>query len=182
MMRNRVGGPCPIRRDDSRDELVSLLYSRFRGDLLTKVQRLTGHDRGWAEDVVQETLIRAWQHADTLRTDPDELRRWLGTVAQRIVIDGWRGRGRRPREVELNSSVAVAVEDAVEHTLSKIMVANLLGRLPEKYRTVVYETYVRGRTVRDAATVLGVPEGTVKSRLHAASRTLRTMMRGSPDR
>src|SRR6201991_1096306 len=81
------------------DTLVKMLYREHSGPLLMFVLRLTGGDRQRAEDVVQETLLRAWRNADRLGTSGHpSLRPWLVTVARRIVIDEHRSVLARPRE------------------------------------------------------------------------------------
>lgn len=159
--------------DDPKEELMSLLYKDFRDRLFAQVLRLTNHDRQWTEDVVQETFIRAWQHSDDLNREPGMLRGWLLTVARRIVIDGWRNRSARPREVELESPDTAKTSDETDRTLAAMVVADALRHLDHKHQSVVFETYFAGRTVREAAIILGLPEGTVKSRLYNAMRTLR---------
>ncbi|KZB82463.1 sigma-70 family RNA polymerase sigma factor [Amycolatopsis regifaucium] len=161
------------RSDDPSDELISLLYKDFRPTLFDQVLHLTGHDQQWTEDVVQETLIRAWQHSGTLNREPGMLRGWLLTVARRIVIDGWRNRRARPQEVELESSENAETADRTDQSLSALVISEALRYLDHKYQAVIYETYLTGHTVREAAVILGIPEGTVKSRLYAAMKTLR---------
>src|SRR5690349_23437980 len=58
--------------------------------------RLVGNDRGRAEDVTQETLLRAWRHGSILESPPAAVRSWLFTVARNIVIDDWRSRKAHP--------------------------------------------------------------------------------------
>ena len=169
---NSAGG-VPAGSDRSGEEFATTLYAQFKGVLLAQVLGLTNRDRQWAEDVVQETLIRAWQNAETLVRDPRMLRGWLLTVARRIVIDGWRTRRARPREVELTSPDSVEVPDETEQRLSMMVINDVIGRLGPEHRAAIYETYVRGRTVREAALVLGIPEGTVKSRVYTAMKILR---------
>jgi RNA polymerase sigma-70 factor, ECF subfamily len=173
---NSVGG---VWVDDRRsgEQLVTELYAQFKGALHAHVLGLTNHDRQWTEDVVQETLIRAWQNAETLVRDPRMLRGWLLTVARRIVIDGWRTRQSRPQEVELTSPDTVGVADETEQRLSIMVINDVIGRLGEEHRAAIYETYVRGRTVREAAVILGIPEGTVKSRVYNAMKILRRALR-----
>ncbi|ACU35131.1 sigma-70 family RNA polymerase sigma factor [Actinosynnema pretiosum subsp. pretiosum] len=161
------------------EELVTTLYAQFEGVLLAHVLKLTGNDRQWAEDVVQETLIRAWRNAETLVSDPRMLRGWLLTVSRRIVIDDWRGRRARPVEVELTGDDVALEPDRTEQGLSRMVLADLIGKLGAEHREAICETYVRGRTVREAAVVLGIPEGTVKSRVYHAMKILRRSMEES---
>ncbi|MFB9907213.1 sigma-70 family RNA polymerase sigma factor [Allokutzneria oryzae] len=156
---------------------MAMLYGRFKPVLLAHAMQLTNQDRQWSEDVVQETLIRAWQNSTNLVREPGMLRGWLLTVARRIVIDGWRNRRARPKEVELTDSDVAEVRDESERSLSTMVIVQVLGKLSAEHRAAVYETYVRGRTVREAAEVLGIPVGTVKSRLHKATRIIRRALR-----
>jgi RNA polymerase sigma-70 factor (ECF subfamily) len=159
------------------EELVTVLYGQFRGALFAHVLGLTNHDRQWTEDVVQETLIRAWQNSENLVREPRMLRGWLLTVARRIVIDGWRTRQARPQEVELTSPDSMEAPDETDQALSLMVITEVIGRLGEEHRAAIYETYVRGRTIKEAAIVLGIPEGTVKSRLYKAMQILRGALR-----
>ncbi|MDX3190680.1 sigma-70 family RNA polymerase sigma factor [Streptomyces sp. MN03-5084-2B] len=155
------------------DDLVPLLYKDFRATLFAQVLSLTNHDRQWTEDVVQETMIRAWQHSDTLEREPGMLRGWLLTVARRIVIDGWRNRRVRPQEVALEIPENAESTDRADSSLAALTITRALRELDAKYQSVIYETYLAGNTVRQAAEILGIPEGTVKSRLYTAMRQLR---------
>ncbi|HKN56666.1 MAG TPA: sigma-70 family RNA polymerase sigma factor [Amycolatopsis sp.] len=159
--------------DEAPDDFIAMLYKNFRATLFNQVMALTNHDRQWAEDVVQETLIRAWQHSDQLEREPGMLRGWLLTVARRIVIDGWRNRKVRPQEVALEIPDNAQTSDRTDSSLVALTITQALLNLDEKYQSVIYETYLAGNTVKQAATILGIPEGTVKSRLYTAMRKLR---------
>ena len=91
------------------DELVRALYAEHAGPLLGYVLRLTGGDRHRAEDVVQETMLRAWRHPEAAKPAHGSLRPWLITVARNIVIDHARARKARPAEVGEPSAAMVAV-------------------------------------------------------------------------
>jgi RNA polymerase sigma-70 factor (ECF subfamily) len=158
---------------DPADDLIPLLYKDFRSTLFSQVLSLTNYDRQWTEDVVQETMIRAWQHSGSLEREPGMLRGWLLTVARRIVIDGWRNRRVRPQEVALEIPENAETADRTDSSLAALTISRALVELDQKYRSVISETYLAGNTVRQAATILGIPEGTVKSRLYTAMRQLR---------
>ncbi len=138
---------------------------------------LTGNDRARAEDVAQETLLRAWRNAAVLEESRGSVRSWLFTVAKNIVIDEWRSQ-RVKREIPSDDlyelpGVTPQVDDRTDELLLSWVVAEALTSLSAEHRAVLLECYYRGRSVAEAAQRLGVPPGTVKSRTHYALRALR---------
>lgn len=144
------------------------------------VLNLTGHDRHWAEDVVQETMIKAWRNADKLDRQPDMLRAWLRTVAGRIVIDGWRNRQCRPQEVDEAHADFLSVPDEGETTVARIAIYDALQRISPVHRETLAQIYFLDRTVHEAAAALAVPDGTIKSRIHYAVQALRRAVAERP--
>ena len=160
------------------DTLVRMLYDEHAGPLLMFVLRLTGGDRQRAEDIVQETLLRAWRNAHRLGAQGQQsLRPWLVTVARRIAIDDHRSVAARPAETydrELESFPSTA--DETDRVLRLMTVTDALRTLSHSHREILVETYFRGRTVPEAADALGLPLGTAKSRVYYALRALRTAL------
>lgn len=152
-------------------ELIRELYAEHGGPLLGYVQRLTGGDRQAAEDIVQETLLRAWRHPDALTGRP--VRPWLFTVAKNLVVDSYRARRARPAEIGDAAIALLPAEDEAERALESWAVADALSALRPEHRQVLVETYYRGHSVAEAASVLGIPSGTVKSRTFYALRALK---------
>ncbi|GAB7042559.1 MULTISPECIES: sigma-70 family RNA polymerase sigma factor [Catenuloplanes] len=142
--------------------------------LLAYVRQLVKGDLHWAEDVVQETMVRAWKNPDARMKDGRWSRGWLCTVARRIVIDNIRAAAARPAEApdELMPEVAAAEIDLAAR-LDDREVRAAIAVLPERLRTVLVEIFYQERTVAEAAEVLDVPAGTVKSRTFYALRALR---------
>jgi RNA polymerase sigma-70 factor, ECF subfamily len=161
------------RRADTREESLRALYDGHASALLAYALRLTDGDRGRAEDIVQETLVRAWRHLDRLDETAGPVRPWLFTVAQRLAIDAHRARRARPPETGDAVLASVPGFDDVEPALDRIVVTDALDSLSAEHRAVIVETYYRGRSVAEAAAVLGIPPGTVKSRSYYALRALR---------
>ena len=155
------------------EEGLRALYDAHATGLLAYAMRLTGGDRARAEDVVQETLVRAWRNLDRLDDAVAPVRPWLLTVAKRVAIDAHRAERARPAEVgEAMLAVAPAL-DQMDAMLDRVVVTEALDSLSREHRAVIVETYYRGRSVAQAAEALGVPEGTVKSRCYYALRALK---------
>jgi RNA polymerase sigma-70 factor (ECF subfamily) len=165
---------------DPGDELVRRLYHEHGSVLLGYVTRLTG-DRQLAEDVVQETLVRAWRNRDQMTQEFGSVRGWLVTVAKNIVTDQWRARAARPREVEAPPADRPGGADPAEEVTNALLVAEGLRALSADHREALVEVYLRGRSMAEAAQVLDVPAGTVKSRVHYALRSLRSQFGGIQD-
>lgn len=154
------------------DRLLRALWDEHAAPLLAYAMRLTG-DRGRAEDVVQETLLKAWRNRDRIDASRESLRPWLLTIAHRVAIDAHRARQARPPEVGDEALLAVAVDDDIDRALETWLIAEALASLTPPHREVLVETYYRGRSTAEAANVLRIPQGTVKSRTFYALRALR---------
>ena len=158
------------------DALVTELYRQYRVPLMAYVLRLTAGDRQQAEDVVQETMLRAWRQAGQLDLTEPSLMPWLATVARRIVIDDKRRKSARPAETGDGMLENAPAADSTDELLRKVLVAEALRSLSAAHREVLNETILRDRTVNDAAEALGIPVGTVKSRVYYALKALRVVL------
>lgn len=154
------------------DELLRVLHDQHAAALWGFVLHLTGGDRSRAEDVVQETLFRAWRKPVVLAQKDASARGWLFTVARNIVVDDWRSAQRRPT-TSSELLPELLEPDGADTAVQSIMVTEALRRLSRDHRAVLLECYFRGCTAAQAAGRLGVPVGTVKSRLHYALQALR---------
>jgi RNA polymerase sigma-70 factor (ECF subfamily) len=155
------------------DQLTAL-YAEHSAALLSFVTRLTSGDLQWAEDVVQETLLRAWRSNVPTGEGHPPVRSWLFTVARRIVIDSVRRRAARPSEIG-NPEVLEYIPDAdrIDEVLTSMAVSDALASLSPAHRDVLNEVYFRGSKIDEAAQALGIAAGTVKSRTYYALRALR---------
>jgi RNA polymerase sigma-70 factor (ECF subfamily) len=166
------------RQADADEALVRSLYEEHGRALLAYATRLTG-DRAAAEDVVQETLLRAWKHPEVLVNGRGSVRGWLLTVARNIITDRARARAARPVEVAESPATPPIERDHADSVVDSMVVMEALDQLSGHHRDVLVELYFRGRSVTEAADVLGIPPGTVKSRSHHALRALREVF-GAP--
>jgi RNA polymerase sigma-70 factor (ECF subfamily) len=157
------------------DRLVADLYRQYRSPLMAFVLRLTAGDRQRAEDIVQETMLRAWRERGQLDQSAS-LMPWLATVARRIVIDEQRKRDVRPAETGADDLERASVTDLTDDVLRSVIVTDALRALSPSHREVLNATILSDRTVNEAAQVLGIPVGTVKSRVYYALRALKLVL------
>jgi RNA polymerase sigma-70 factor (ECF subfamily) len=163
---------------DHEESLLRELYENHAGPLLAFVLRIANGDRLRAEDIVQETILRAWRNAHLLNANGGRsLRPWLVTVARRIAIDGYRSDAGHPRQVydhDLTNTASAAMgPDDPERVVESVAMNDALRDLTHAHREILVETYFNGRTISEAAQKLAIPLGTAKSRVHHALRSLR---------
>jgi RNA polymerase sigma-70 factor, ECF subfamily len=158
---------------NSPEVVMQRLHDEHAGALWGHCLRLTNHDRARAEDVCQETLLRAWRNAALLDESQGSVRAWLFTVARNIVIDESRTRRARSEIPMGELPEPSSSSDGSDELLMTWVVADAVTRLSPDHRAVLQETYFKGRPVAEAARQLGIPEGTVKSRTHYALHALR---------
>ncbi|WP_407688085.1 sigma-70 family RNA polymerase sigma factor [Mycobacterium sp. HUMS_1102779] len=154
--------------------LMRAIYDEHAAVLWRYALRLTG-DASHAEDVVQETLLRAWQHPEIIGDADRSARAWMFTVARNMIIDD--RRSARFRHVVASTDDVGAPEqstpDEVNAALDRLLIADAMAQLSAEHRAVIQRSYYRGWTTVQIAADLEIAEGTVKSRLHYAVRALR---------
>jgi RNA polymerase sigma-70 factor, ECF subfamily len=149
------------------------LYAEHGPTLLRLATALTGGDRGRAEDLVQETMLRAWTHRAKLDIQQRSPRAWLITVVQRLAVDAHRARRARPAAVELDEHLELAGGQRADANIDDVGVRAAIAALTGPQRQVLAEVYYRDRSVAEAARILQIPPGTVKSRTFDGLRALR---------
>ncbi|WP_028280347.1 sigma-70 family RNA polymerase sigma factor [Arthrobacter sp. H5] len=138
------------------------------------VARLTG-DQALVDDVVQLTMLRAWEHPVMLDHSEGEVRAWLFAVARNLVIDSFRSPPHR-HEFGVENVPETAGADPTDQILDAWLVADALSCLSPQHRDVVLHFYFHGDTMAEISRSLRIPEGTVKSRLHYALRAMKTAL------
>jgi RNA polymerase sigma-70 factor, ECF subfamily len=150
------------------DAAVRLLYLRHAEALHAYVVRFCP-DRASADDIVQETFIRAWRHRPQLTADD---RPWLFKVARNPLIDA--DRAARARSVTVQAQPAEDVRDTgLDQILDRQLVTGALQHLSPAHPTVLVGTFYAGGMTATVARRLGIPPGTARSRLHYALQALR---------
>lgn len=168
--------PLPGGRGSGSDEaLIRAVYEQHGQAVLAYATRLTGN-RAAAEDVLQETLVRAWRHSEVLVNGKGSVRAWLLTVAGHIVVDRARAMAARPREVAESPAQPSMERDHADQVIDSMDLFEALQKLSEEHREVIVQLYFRGCSLLEASEALGVPEGTVKSRSYYALRALRKVL------
>lgn len=162
------------------EQQVHAAYLAHGPELYRFVLRGLG-DPGAAQDVVQETFLRAWRAA--ARFDPElaSLRVWLFAIARNAMIDHARAAGVRPWQGHLvdpptAEAAAAAVEDPTERLLRSWVVEEALLRVSDEHRTAIVQTHLRERPYAEVAAELGIPVGTLRSRVFYGLKALRGAM------
>ena len=151
---------------------MKALYDEHAAALWRYALRLT-RDRNRAEDVLQETLLRAWQHPEVVGDTERSARAWLFTVARNLIIDESRSARARSEVASLDKAPEPAGPDDVNATLDRLLIADAFAQLSAEHRAVISRSYYQGWSTAQIAADLGIAPGTVKSRLHYAVRAMR---------
>ncbi|MGW1722194.1 sigma-70 family RNA polymerase sigma factor [Streptomyces sp. NPDC002306] len=154
------------------------LYLEHGPALYSYVLRMLGGDTHRAEDIIQETLLRCWNKQTLADGEGMAVRPWMFRIARNLVIDAHRTRTARPTEIGGNSwlSDMCAEVDDIDRMLSAMVVRDALRSLTPAHREALGATVFADRTTQQAAEFLGVPQGTVKSRVYYALRSLRSAL------
>jgi RNA polymerase sigma-70 factor, ECF subfamily len=163
--------------DDPEAAVMRVLYNEHAAALWRYAVRLTG-DTARAEDVVQETLLRAWRHPEVTDESERSARAWLFTVARNLIIDERRSARFRSESgiPDLEQAADRAGPDEVDTALDRLLLGEAMSQLSEDHRAVIRRAYYQGWTTAQIANDLHIAEGTVKSRLHYGVRALRLIL------
>lgn len=157
------------------------LYDRYSRIVMSLAIRMLS-DRGSAEELTQEVFFRAWKQASAYKVDRGAFSTWLLSIAHNMAIDELRKRKRRPQKAEVDDPVETlarfedgerSVEELVWLGALRGEVAGALQALPEAQRQPIELAYFNGLTQREIAETLGVPLGTIKTRMRLGMRKLR---------
>ena len=153
---------------EARTEFVRLMDQY--GSSLLRMCALYLKDADLAQDAVQDTFLKAYRHLDTYRGEASE-KTWLTSIAINVCRDYLRTAWFK--HVHSHTSIDMLPEASADFVFPDDTVLNEVMRLPAKYREVILLRYYREMKLKECAAALGLPEGTVRSRLNRANRILK---------
>lgn len=161
---------------EGRENCVSELMARYSGAVGSLLRRITGNSPDW-EDLAQETWIRVVRHATSYNPDY-AFATWLFRIAWNLAKDYQHNRYREapPPDPEVHQDPAPHPEAVAIHRVDCDRLAEGLRNLPPKLGQLLALRYFEDLSERELANHLGIPQGTVKSRLHTAHRQLATLI------
>ena len=154
---------------------LQTLYERHGPKLLNYLSGFL-NDGALAEEVLQDVMLAVWNGAGRFRAE-SKVTTWLLSIARNKAINAHRKR--KPPGVALDESLigeGKQLDAGLEAQDNREMLARAIQQLPDEQRQVLELTFFHGLTGVEAADVLKIAPGTVKSRLHRARRTLRQLM------
>ena len=154
------------------------IYDQFSSFVYGLALRVIGDARA-AEDVSQDVFVTIWERPGAFDPDRGSLRTWLGTLAHRRAVDHVRREEARRRRAIKDAARPVSTPDVEEMALALVTaerVRSALDTLPDEQRRAIQLAYFGGKTYRQVAEVLGIPEGTARSDLHHARAALRRLL------
>jgi RNA polymerase sigma-70 factor (ECF subfamily) len=168
----RVAGDPPSDRSESMNELW-----RIHGMVLGRFAlKLTLGNRYRADEIIQETLVRAWLHPEVVDGHEHTIRPWLFTVARNVATDLWRTQSRHDDVIETWPKDRPNPVEGIDQAITAMDVRAALAQLKPEHRQVIVEVYYLGRSVTEVAKLLNIPEGTVKSRTYYGLRHLKRLL------
>jgi RNA polymerase sigma-70 factor, ECF subfamily len=161
------------------DNALSEAYRRY-GPAVTAIAYRVLSDRTLADDITQDVFVWLWQHAERFDASRGKLRTLLLTKSHGKSVDMVRSRNARRAREELDAVDAPRVVDEIDAELMAMteaeQIRTALTKLRPEERTAVELAYFGGNTYRQVATILGEPEGTIKTRIRSGLRHLHTFL------
>jgi RNA polymerase sigma-70 factor, ECF subfamily len=157
-------------------DAIGEVWRRHGDALLRFALKLTRGDRQRAEDIVQETMLRAWRHPEVIGCGDSPIRAWLFTVTRHVAIDMWRARCRAEETIEDRETDWPDPVERIEQVVTALAVRAAVARLTQQHREVIVGMYFRGQSSAEIAEALQIPLGTVKSRTYYGLRQLRRLL------
>ena len=162
---------------EQNNDAFNYLYDHYSGALFTIINQIVP-DKDTASDVLQEVFVNVWRKISTYDETKGRLFTWMLNIARNAAIDKVRSKGYRDTQrtqsiAEGESGMAMSSNPVV----NDVGLKKVLTTLNEEYRKLIDLSYFQGFTHEEIAKMLGIPLGTVKTRIRTAISQLRTMIR-----
>jgi RNA polymerase sigma-70 factor (ECF subfamily) len=157
------------------DEGMRHAFIAHRAELEGLARRVLGSTH-LAEEAAQETFVRAWKSRERFDPSLGSVRTWLFSIERNLLIDMARTRARGEVQGARMGRTTDVVDDGIERAMVSWQVEEAMLQLTSDQRAVIVEMYFRGRTSKEMAARLAIPEGTVRSRLFYALKALKTIL------
>ena len=161
------------------EQALAEAYRRHGGAVYALARRVL-RDTGIAEEVVQEVFVRLWTNPERFDADRGSLRSWLLAQAHGRAVDRLRSdaarRSREERDAQRTATGGYDVEREALDLAVADRVNEVMATLPDGERQAIELAYFDGRTYREVASVLAVPEGTIKSRIRSGLKRMRATL------
>jgi len=163
---------------EQNNHAFNYLYDHYSGALFTIINQIVP-DKDTASDVLQEVFVNVWRKIGTYDDTKGRLFTWMLNIARNAAIDKVRSKGYRDNQRTLpivegeNSGMSMSSNPVV----NDVGLKKVLTTLNEEYRKLIDLSYFQGFTHEEIAKMLGVPLGTVKTRIRTAISQLRTIIR-----
>ena len=160
------------------NDAFNYLYDHYSGALFTIINQIVP-DKDTASDVLQEVFVNIWKKMDSYDAAKGRLFTWMLNIARNAAIDKVRSKGYRdnqrnqPMAESENSGIAMSTNPIV----NDVGLKKVLTTLNEEYRKLIDLSYFQGFTHEEIAKMMGIPLGTVKTRIRSAISQLRTLIR-----
>ncbi len=165
-----------VRRVMAGDETaLTRIYDQFAPTVFGVARRILG-DTAAAEDVVQEVFVSLWERPHAFDAARGTLAAWLGMLAHRRAVDRVRREEASRRRADAMAAQPLTAPPDLDEAVSSLWIGERVRAavqdLPEEQRVCVNLAYFEGKTYIEVAEILGIPEGTAKSRMRLALRKL----------
>lgn len=164
--------------NEQSNDAFNYLYDHYSGALFTIINQIVP-DKDMAGDVLQEVFVNIWKKINTYDSAKGRLFTWMLNIARNAAIDKIRSKGYRDnqRNQPIIESESGGMEMSSNPVVNDVGLKKVLTTLNEEYRKLIDLSYFQGFTHEEIAKMLGIPLGTVKTRIRTAISQLRTMIR-----
>lgn len=159
------------------NDAFNYLYDNYSGALFTIISQIVT-DKETADDVLQEVFLNIWKKIDMYDAAKGRLFTWMLNIARNAAIDKLRSKGYRNsfKNQSISDSEDGGINVSVNPETSDVGLKKMLTKLKDEYRTLIDLSYFQGFTHDEISKIMGIPLGTVKTRIRTALSQLRIMI------